>query len=263
MMRIKALDLFSGAAGGWTLGLHHAGIETVAACEIDPWRRAVYARRWPAVRLYDDVRTLTGRRLHADGIVPELVVGSPPCPDFSNANSRAQGIDGERGGLFLEFVRLVRELRPLWVLAENTPGIRTLGIDRILDSLETTGYACRTVVVGAWHAGAPHRRNRCWLVARRTQDRHEQPAADRDSAGLALGQGRRSDDGAELTPLERAIAARTGPLAIAWNGGFAGRGGMDHGLPKGVARAALAAYGDAIVPQIAESLGRFVMQAKT
>lgn len=163
---MNVLDLFSGAAGGWSLGLHRAGFTTVAACEIDPWRRARYAENFPHVRLYDDVRTLTAERLRVDGIgTIDVVAGSPPCQDASTANAKGKGVDGERTGLFWEALRLVRELRPHWVLLENVPGLRTRGYDRVHDALETAGYAVRPLVVGAWHAGAPHRRNRVWIIA--------------------------------------------------------------------------------------------------
>jgi hypothetical protein len=77
---MRTLDLFAGAAAGWSLGLHRAGFETVAACEIDPWRRACFANNFPRARMYEDVKTLTAARLLSDlGYLPEIIVGSPPC----------------------------------------------------------------------------------------------------------------------------------------------------------------------------------------
>lgn len=289
---MKALDLFSGAAGGWTLGLHRAGIETVAACEADPWRRAVYARNFPGVRLYDDVRTLTGARVLADVGAIDLLAGSPPCQDASTANAKGRGIDGERTGLFLDALRLVRELRPRWVCLENVPGIRTRGADRIIVELEEAGYAVWPLVVGAVHAGAPHLRKRVWFiahaapvlrpsVARGQSDRADagptadaarfdgqwprsdfalaEPesgaASDPDSTGLAQREGIGGDARPELPPAIRAI----GEAWPGWNGGAAGLGLLDDGLPRGVARAALAAYGDAVCPQITEAIGRAIL----
>ena len=163
---IAALDLFCGAAGGWSLGLHRAGIRTVAACEIDPWRRTVFSANNPGVRMYDDVRSLTADRLLADlGSLPDWIVGSPPCQDASYANAGGRGVDGDRTGLFFEAIRLVGECRPTWVCFENVPGLRTRGADRVLAALEALGYACWPLVVGAVHAGAPHRRQRVWIVA--------------------------------------------------------------------------------------------------
>lgn len=163
---MRVLDLFCGAAGGWSLGLHRSGFKTVAACEIDPARRAAFAHNNPNVKLYDDVRQLTAARLMGDlGYLPDIVVGSPPCQDASTANPGGKGIDGERTGLFRDFVRIVGEVRPRWVAAENVPGIRTRGADWVLDALEAIGYPCWPLVVGALHAGAPHPRKRVWFIA--------------------------------------------------------------------------------------------------
>ena len=162
---MRALDLFSAAAGGWSLGLHRAGFVTVAACEIIEWRRILYAENNPYVRLYEDVRALTAARLLSDlGVLPDIIVGSPPCQDISSANTKGRGIDGERSGLYLEAVRLVRDCRPRWFAFENSPVLRTRGADRVLGELEALGYACEPCVVGAGDVGANHVRKRSWLI---------------------------------------------------------------------------------------------------
>src|SRR6185295_12507141 len=116
---VRVLDLFSGAAGGWSLGLHRAGFTTVAACEIDAARRAAFQHNNPGARMYDDIRHLSAARLRRDlGFLPEVIAGSPPCQDASTANPNGKGIEGERTGLFTEYVRLVREIRPRWIAAE-------------------------------------------------------------------------------------------------------------------------------------------------
>lgn len=162
---MRALDLFSAAAGGWSLGLHRAGFVTIAACEIVEWRRILYAENNPHVRLYEDVRGLTAARLVSDlGILPDIIVGSPPCQDISSANTKGKGIDGERSGLYLEAVRLVGDCRPRWFAFENSPNLRTRGADRLLDELETLGYAVEPCVVGADNVGANHVRKRSWLI---------------------------------------------------------------------------------------------------
>src|ERR1700731_1015702 len=160
----RVLDLFCGAAGGWSLGLHRAGFRTIAACEIDPWRRAVYARNFPGVKLYEDVRILTANRLVSDlGYLPEIIVASPPCQDASAANAKGKGVDGPRTGLFFEAVRIIGECRPRWAAFENVPQIRTRGYDRIADALAQLGYADWPAVVGAEDVGAPHIRKRAWI----------------------------------------------------------------------------------------------------
>ncbi|MDQ7777324.1 DNA cytosine methyltransferase [Paracoccus aminovorans] len=163
MMRV--LDLFSGAAGGWSLGLHRAGFTTIAACEIVEWRRILYSENFPHVRLYADIRGLTAARLVSDlGCLPDIVVGSPPCQDISSANTKGKGIEGERSGLYLEAVRLVGDCRPRWFAFENSNNLRTRGADRLLDELEALGYACWPCVVGAADIGANHVRKRSWLI---------------------------------------------------------------------------------------------------
>ncbi|MCX8999939.1 DNA cytosine methyltransferase [Rhizobiaceae bacterium BDR2-2] len=160
-----ALDLFSAAAGGWSLGLHRAGFLTIAACEIVEWRRILYAENNPHVRLYEDVRDLTAARLVSDlGCLPDIIVGSPPCQDISSANTKGRGIDGERSGLYLEAVRLVGDCRPRWFAFENSPNLRTRGADRLLGELDALGYACEPCVVGASDVGANHVRKRSWLI---------------------------------------------------------------------------------------------------
>ena len=162
---MRALDLFSAAAGGWTLGLHRAGFITVAACEIVEWRRILYAENNPHVLLYEDVRSLTAARLLSDlGMLPDIIVGSPPCQDISVANTKGRGIDGERSGLYLEAVRLVGDCRPRWFAFENSAHLRTRGADRVLAVLEAFGYACEPCVVGADNVGANHVRKRSWLI---------------------------------------------------------------------------------------------------
>lgn len=165
-MKPAVLDLFCGAVGGWSLGLHRAGFVTVAACEIDEWRRAVFAHNFPMARLYGDVRSLDAGRLVSDlGRQPDLIVGSPPCQDASAANARGRGVDGARTGLFFEAIRLVRECRPRWAAFENSAFLRTRGYDRIAAALEALGYTCWPLVVGACDLRAPHIRKRVWIIA--------------------------------------------------------------------------------------------------
>jgi DNA (cytosine-5)-methyltransferase 1 len=161
---MRVLDLFSGI-GGFSLGLEATGgFRTVAFCECDPYARRVLARHWPEVKRYHDVRTLGAARLAADGLAADVIVGGFPCQDVSVAGLGA-GLDGERSGLWREMRRLVGEIRPRWVVAENVPGLRTRGADEVLGDLEALGYAATPLVVGAVHAGAPHLRHRVWIVA--------------------------------------------------------------------------------------------------
>lgn len=163
---MDVIDLFSGAVGAWSLGMHRAGFRTVAACEADPWRRAIYAHNNPGIPIYDDVRTVTADRLRRDlGKLPPVVVGSPPCQDASSANTKGRGVEGERTGLFFEAIRIVGECRPRWCAFENSPMLRTRGYDRLFDAFRQAGYTCWPLVVGADDLEAPHERKRSWILA--------------------------------------------------------------------------------------------------
>lgn len=175
MGEARVLDLFSAAAGGWSLGLHRSGYRTVAACEAVAWRRALYAQNNPGIPIYDDVRTLTASRLVRDlGYLPDVVVGSPPCQDISSANTKGKGVEGERSGLFFEAVRIIGEIHDLgrergepaarWFALENSANLRTRGADAVLAALEALGYACWPFVVRAGDIGANHERPRSWLI---------------------------------------------------------------------------------------------------
>ncbi|MEV4609735.1 DNA cytosine methyltransferase [Neorhizobium sp. LMR1-1-1.1] len=162
---IRVLDLFSAAAGGWSLGMHRAGFTTMAACEFVEWRRALYSQNNPGVPVYDDVRTLSADRLIRDGHgLPDAIVGSPPCQDISSANTKGKGVEGERSGLYFDAVRLVGECRPRWFAFENSSNLRTRGADAVLAALEALGYACWTFVVRAGDVGANHERPRSWII---------------------------------------------------------------------------------------------------
>ncbi|WP_302104903.1 DNA cytosine methyltransferase [Polycladomyces zharkentensis] len=166
------LDLFSGI-GGFSLAAHWAGIKTVAFCEIDPYCRQVLSRHWPQVPIYKDVREITRERLEKDGVIDDdrtigLICGGPPCQPFSVAGKK-RGINDERH-LWPEMYRIVRELRPPWVLIENVVGFVKLALDLIIDDLENEDYETRTFIIPACAVGAPHRRDRVWIVAHTSRE---------------------------------------------------------------------------------------------
>jgi len=161
---MHVLDLFSGI-GGFSLGLERAGMRTVAFCEIDPFARAVLAKHWPQVPCYDDVQTLTRDRLCADGVVrPDVICGGFPCQDISGAGKGA-GLAGERSGLWSEFARLIGEIRPRYAIIENVALLRSRGLDQVLGTLDALGYDAEWHCIPASAIGAPHYRDRVWIVA--------------------------------------------------------------------------------------------------
>jgi len=162
---MKVLDLFSGI-GGFSIGLEKAGFETVAFCEIEPYCRGVLERHWPDTPVYGDVKQLTAEQLRADGIIPDVIVGGYPCQPFSVAG-RQRGEKDPRH-LWPEVHRLIRELRPRWVICENVSGHIKLGLDEVLTTLEAEGYTVWPFIIPACGVDAPHKRDRVWIVANAT-----------------------------------------------------------------------------------------------
>ncbi len=161
---MNVLDLFSGI-GGFSLGLERTGgFETVAFCEIEPYCQAVLRKHWPEVPVYDDVRKLTVGRLAADGIYPDVICGGFPCQDISVAG-KGEGIEGERSGLWSEFARIIGEFRPCYAIVENVAALLSRGMGVVLGDLASLGYAAEWHCIPASAVGAPHRRDRVWVVA--------------------------------------------------------------------------------------------------
>jgi DNA (cytosine-5)-methyltransferase 1 len=162
---VKVLSLFSGI-GGLDLAAEWAGMEVVAFCEIEDYPVRVLKRRWSDVPVFGDVSALTGNTLRERGIRPEgidCIVGGFPCQPFSVAGKR-KGKDDERF-LWGEFSRLIEEIGPSWVVAENVPGLIGIALDDVLADLEGKGYGCLPFVYPASAVGAPHRRERVFIVA--------------------------------------------------------------------------------------------------
>ena len=153
-------SLFSGI-GGIDLGLERAGMTCKWQVEIDPWCRKVLAKHWPNVRRYEDVSAVGG-----DTLEPvDVIAGGFPCQDVSVAGQRAGIQDGNRSGLWSEFHRIIRELRPRYVFVENVPGLLTNGMGRVLGDLADIGYDAEWEVLSAADVGAPHLRKRVFIVA--------------------------------------------------------------------------------------------------
>lgn len=156
-MTLRVLDLFSGI-GGFSLGLERTGgFETVAFCEIDPYCRAVLRKHWPDVPCFEDIRTFAG-------VECDVICGGFPCQDISVAG-RGEGIEGERSGLWVEYARLVGELRPRYVIVENVAALTFRGLLRVLGDLAALGYDAEWHCIPASYVGARHRRDRVWIIA--------------------------------------------------------------------------------------------------
>ena len=152
-------SLFSGVGLG-DLGLTLAGMEIVFQVEIEPYARKVLELRWPDVPKFGDIREVEGR------LTPpcDILAGGFPCQDISTAGKGA-GIGGERSGLWKEFARLIREIRPRYVLVENVTALLGRGLGVVLGDLAEIGYDAEWDCIPASALGAPHQRDRIWIVA--------------------------------------------------------------------------------------------------
>jgi DNA (cytosine-5)-methyltransferase 1 len=156
---MKFGSLFAGI-GGMDLGLERAGMKCVWQVEIDEFCRKVLAKHWPYVRRWDDVRTFPPEGNWSC----DLIAGGFPCQDISNAG-KMEGIDGERSGLWAEFARIIRVVRPRFVLVENVAALLGRGAGRVLGDFAEIGFYAEWQPIPASAAGAPHLRERVFIVA--------------------------------------------------------------------------------------------------
>jgi DNA (cytosine-5)-methyltransferase 1 len=236
-------SLFAGI-GGMDLGLERAGMVCRWQVEIDDYCRRVLAKHWPDVPKYGDIREVAGDELER----VDLICGGFPCQDISNAGKRA-GIDGERSGLWSEYIRLVRVLRPRYVLVENVAALLDRGLDRVLGDLAESGYSCEWDCLPAAAFGAPHRRDRLFLVAH--HDRH----ANLDLFGAAKSPPHAKDFQWWRGRLHE-LGASDGVQRC---DSYAGVRRALDGIPDWVDR--MHALGNAVVPQVAEWIGRRILEA--
>jgi len=189
--KIQVLDLFSGI-GGFSLGLERAGFETVAFCEIDKYCRLVLQKHWKDIKIYSDVREIKKERLEAHGIPsPDVITGGFPCQPFSVAGRR-QGT-GDNRYLWPEMFRIIKEFKPRWIIAENVRGIINIQDGVVFEGvhadLESQNYETQTFIIPAAGVGAPHRRDRVWVVANsRRIIRGQQSSRNKESIGSGTSQ---------------------------------------------------------------------------
>jgi len=162
---MNELALFAGGGGG-ILGGKLLGWRTICAVEWEPYAASVLVQRQnegllPSFPIWDDIRTFDGKPWA--GLV-DVVSGGFPCQDVS-ASGKGAGLNGNRSGLWTQMARVISEVRPKFAYLENSPLLVGRGLERVLSDLATMGFNARWGVVGACHAGAPHERERIWLVA--------------------------------------------------------------------------------------------------
>tara|TARA_R110002110_G_scaffold137574_7_gene322824 strand:+ start:767 stop:1459 length:693 start_codon:yes stop_codon:yes gene_type:complete len=216
------IDLFSGI-GGFALASNAAGFSTSVFCESDPYATRVLKRHWPTVPIIKDIREFDGTKWRG----ADLLTGGWPCQPWSQAGEQRGHADDR--ALWPEMLRVIKEARPNFVLAENVAGLINMALDDVLSQLEGEGYSTGTVVLPACSLNAPHRRDRVWIMAHANSER----GCSRDAAG------------------EDATDARQ-PSRCQEHGGWdiePNVGRVAHGIPHRTHR--LKALGNAIVPQVA------------
>ena len=224
-------SLFSGI-GGFELGLERTGgFKTVWQCEIDPFCLKVLAKHWPDVKRFTDIK-----RMGVDEEIPcvDVICGGFPCQDISCAGKGA-GIHAERSGLWWEMLRIVRLVRPRFVLVENVAALLNRGLDEVLGSLAESGYDAEWACVPAAAIGAPHFRDRTFIISYPVCQRFE------GNKSIAYTRLPRS------AIFSRAWCSESPPVRVA------------NGVPARMDR--LRALGNAIVPQCAQFVGQCLLDS--
>jgi DNA (cytosine-5)-methyltransferase 1 len=241
-------SLFAGI-GGFDLGLERAGMEIKWQVEIDPFCRAVLAKHWPNVKRYEDVR-----RLHApEPAYVDVICGGFPCQPVSESGRRMAQHD-ERW-MWPDFARLVRELRPKYVLVENVPGLFVRGFGDVLRDLAEIGFDAEWSVLSACAVGAPHTRERVFVVGYPRSERR------RSLRPFLVESGREREGLPQIARSETRTLSRIG-CASPWHPSEPDAIRMADGPPDRLERRRIAATGNAVVPQIAEWIGRRILEAE-
>ena len=291
MMTHKILDLFSGL-GGFSLGLERTGhFKTIAFCDNDKFSKLILDKHWKGIKIYDDVREITKEKFKEDGIpFPDIITGGFPCQPFSVAGKQ-KGTSDDRH-LWPEMFRIIKAFKPRFVIGENVRGIINIqdGVvfETVCTDLESEGYEVQPFIIPAAGVGAPHRRERVWIVAsledpRRTlrsmgelgaadEDETRKENADQLERSSSTSRSNVADTESERLQGAEQFKTHTGEtktqFSTTQSSEAAGNywefepnvGRVAHGVSGRVHR--LKALGNSIVPQIAEEIGKALIKAE-
>ena len=229
-------SLFSGI-GGLDLGLERAGMRVVWQCEVDPYASRVLKKHWPNVPNLGDITKVDFTKVEP----VDVLCGGFPCQNISSAG-RKEGIGGKKSGLWTEYARAIGDLRPRYVIVENVRDLLVRGFGVVLGELAALGYDAEWDCIPAAAIGAPHIRDRIFIVAHR----HDKRFAECNifpKTRLPTQQ-RNNVNGLDLA--ERGPWVRLPDLLR-----------VDAGVPARVDR--LRGLGNAVVPQVAELIGGWIV----
>ena len=238
-------SLFAGI-GGFDLGLERAGMTCSWQVELNNYATRILEKHWPLVERHRDVRECGAHNLKP----VDLICGGFPCQPHSFAGKR-QGSNDDRD-LWGEFARIIRVLEPSWVLAENVSGVLSSESGRyfgsILRDLASLGYAVQWECLPAAAVGAPHRRERIWIIAKRM-------VPDADCFGFQGGLHREIQ---RLAEMSRQPAGGSAHWANGWPVSSPKICGVADGISNRIHR--LTCLGNAVVPQVVEVIGKAIMK---
>ena len=261
---MNVLSLFSGI-GGLDLGLQRAGMTIVGQVEIDPWCRKILAKHWPEVPRHDDVRTAVDWWRADTRPAVDLVAGGVPCQPVSVAGKGLAQADAR--WLWPATIDAIGVLRPRYALLENVTGLLARGMGDVLGQLAAIGYDAEWDCIPASAVGAPHQRDRVWIVAHPASPRHAPgtPGTGRQARDEARRPGpdglcsQVADAGSTRPQGRRPAEPRRWPRPAysSWWVTEPDVGRVAHGIPRRVDR--IRGLGNAVVPQVAEHIGRLIL----
>ena len=177
--KLKVLDLFSGI-GGFSLALESTGhFQTIGFVENDEYCQAVLRHHFPEVPILGDIKNVTKETVPTR---PDVICGGFPCQPFSVAGDQRAKDDPRH--LWPEMLRIIKEQKPTWIVGENVSGLVKLGLDEILDEMEDQGYSTRTFNIPAFSVGAPHQRQRLWIIGHLGDPEHNGSPTPERQRGL-------------------------------------------------------------------------------